>query len=821
MGEGAALLVLKRLADAERDGDRIYAVIRGIAGSSDGKGKGITAPNPVGQKLAVERAWRNAGLDPSLCSLIEGHGTSTRVGDVVELESMRDAFADSGLRPGAIALGSVKSNIGHLKGGAGAAGMLKTVLALRHKVIPPSLHFDRPNPNIDWSSSPFAVNTQLREWELQNGGPRVAGVSAFGFGGTNFHAVLEEHVPGRLTGNGRAQIAVTEDVEGSRGQLHTRPGSDAEAPATVAGKAPLRGALVIGADDEAGLESRLAEALAGAEAGDAPAPAAPDEASLAAAMRVAIDYGDAPELAEKAAQALKAVRSGNPASWKALRGRGIFRGAGKAPPVAFLYTGQGSQYANMLAELREVEPIVAATFDEADRIMRPLLDGRALTDFIFVDPEDPEAVGRAEADLMRTEITQPAVLAVDLALTRLLAAYGITPDFVMGHSLGEYGALVAAGVLSFEQALEAVSARGREMAGLRPQDPGAMAAVSAPLEEVEEAVSRVDGYAVLANINSTAQAVVGGATEAVHRVAEMLEEGGHRVWILPVSHAFHTEIVAGVSEPLRRMLRRLDLSPPRIPVVANVSGELYPTGQGAEEEIVDILGRQVASPVQFVKGLQTLHEQGARVVVETGPKRALHGFASDVLGDDTLALFTNHPKNGDLPSFNQALCGLYASGLGRARESAIKAGEAGAAQAASPPAARARGEFPARPPARRRPRRRDAARAGAHVRRVHGSRARSARRRRAPGPRRAGGDHRRLAGASRHEADLRRRQPRPHPPRRAAHRPDTGAPSPRDSRQAHHPLGQGRWGRGLLRGDRQPARRDQAGRPRRCARPGG
>ncbi len=272
-----------------------------------------------------------------------------------------------------------------------------------------------------------------------------------------------------------------------------------------------------------------------------------------------------------------------------------------------------------------------------------------MTDFIFVDPEDPEAVGRAEADLMRTEITQPAVLAVDLALTRLLAAYGITPDFVMGHSLGEYGALVAAGVLSFEQALEAVSARGREMAGLRPQDPGAMAAASAPLEEVEEAVSRVDGYAVLANINSTAQAVVGGATEAVHRVAEMLEEGGHRVWILPVSHAFHTEIVAGVSEPLRRMLRRLDLSPPRIPVVANVSGELYPTGQGAEEEIVDILGRQVASPVQFVKGLQTLHEQGARVVVETGPKRALHGFASDVLGDDTLALFTNHPKNGDLP----------------------------------------------------------------------------------------------------------------------------------------------------------------------------
>ena len=337
--------------------------------------------------------------------------------------------------------------------------------------------------------------------------------------------------------------------------------------------------------------------------------------------------------------------------------------------MAFLYTGQGSQYANMLAGLRRVEPIVAETFDEADRIMRPLLDGRALSELIFVDPGDPDAVRRAEANLMRTEITQPAVLSVDIALTRLLAAYGITADFLMGHSLGEYGALVVAGVLSFEQALEAVSARGREMSDLETGDPGAMAAVSAPVGEVEEVVRGVDGYAVLANVNSTTQVVVGGATEAVHRVAELLEERGHRVLLLPVSHAFHTEIVAPVSEPLRRMLRRLDLSPPRIPIVANVSGELYPTGPGAEEQIVDLLGRQVASPVQFVKGLRTLREQGARVFVETGPKRALHGFASDVLdGDDTLALFTNHPKNGDLPSFNQALCGLYASGLGLARE---------------------------------------------------------------------------------------------------------------------------------------------------------
>ena len=651
MGEGAALFVIKRLADAERDGDHIYAVVRGISGSSDGKGKGITAPNPIGQRLAMQRAWARSGVDPHACGLIEGHGTSTRVGDVVEVESLGEVFSDAGLRPASVALGSVKSNIGHLKGGAGAAGMLKAALALHHKVLPPSLGFVRPNPNIDWDRSPFAVNTELREWELSNGSPRVAGVSAFGFGGTNFHAVLEEYVPGHIThGNGHSTASVPADI-----------------PAQATAKAPPRGAAVVGADDVAGLAGKLRPILEQAQSGVAPAPEAPEESALRSPERIAIDYADAGELAERAALALKALDSDNPAAWKALAGRGIFRGSGAAGKVAFLYTGQGSQYANMLAELRKTEPIVAETFDEADRIMRPLLDGRALSDLIFVDPSDKDAMAAAEADLMRTEITQPAVLTVDTALTKLLAAYGIGPDLVMGHSLGEYGALIAAGVLTFDAALEAVSARGREMAHVDPEDKGAMAAVFAPLEEVQKVVDEVDGYVVMANVNSSTQVVLGGATEAVERAMELLAERGHQAVRLPVSHAFHTEIVAGAAEPLRETLRRLTLSPPELPVVANVDGELYPMGPGVEEQMVDILGRQVSSPVQFVKGLQTLYEQGARVFVETGPKRALWGFADDVLGDDIRALYTNHPKVGDIPSLNQALCSLWAAGLGVGR----------------------------------------------------------------------------------------------------------------------------------------------------------
>ena len=197
MGEGAALFVLKRLEDAERDGDRIYSVILGIGGSSDGKGKGITAPNPIGQRLAVHRAWEIAGEDPGTVSAIEAHGTSTRVGDATELQSLTDVFGAAGARPRTVALGSVKSNIGHLKAAAGAAGMFKMVRSLHDKVLAPSLHFVDPNPNVDWDTSPFAVNTELREWTTPPSGVRRAGVSAFGFGGTNFHVVLEEHVPGR------------------------------------------------------------------------------------------------------------------------------------------------------------------------------------------------------------------------------------------------------------------------------------------------------------------------------------------------------------------------------------------------------------------------------------------------------------------------------------------------------------------------------------------------------------------------------------------------------------------------------------------------
>ena len=457
------------------------------------------------------------------------------------------------MAPGSIALGSVKSNIGHLKAAAGAAGMLKTTLALHDKVLPPSINFERPNPNLDWTVSPFAVNTELRDWDVaadRSAGRRRERVRLRrhqlppGHGGV--HARPSRHQRRSLLGGGTGRGRAEPD--------RARPASARTGEAAAARGARAR------RGGRGGARQRAPDRAGRGAPGTPPRsdrPRASD--ALRAPERIAIDYADGPDLVAKAELASRVLQAGNPAAWPALRARGIHRGSGSPGKVAFLYTGQGSQYANMLAELRRREPVVAELFEEADAIMAPLLEGRRLSDIIFADPADPAAMARAEEELRRTEIQQPAVITVDTALTRLLGEYGIAPDMVMGHSVGEYAALVSAGALSFEDALEAVSARGREMASLRVEDPGAMAAVMAPLEEAEEIVAGIDGYVVLANINSTHQVVLGGATEAVAEAVAAVQERGHTAIPLPVSHGFHTEIVAPASAPLRAMLERLGL----------------------------------------------------------------------------------------------------------------------------------------------------------------------------------------------------------------------------------------------------------------------
>ena len=278
---------------------------------------------------------------------------------------------------------------------------------------------------------------------------------------------------------------------------------------------------MLGASSVPGLQARLEVAISDARAGNAPPPHAPFPADMAAAERLAIDFGDAEELVKRGEKAARALETDIAPVWMPLASQGIYRGKRKPGKVAFLFPGQGSQYVNMLRELYDLDPIVAETFREADEVMTPLL-GQPLTSYVFVDgpdggPPDKETLAEAEKKLRDTTITQPAVLTVNVALTRLLASYGITPDLVIGHSLGEYGALVAAGVLPFAQALQVVSARGREMSKVSMEDNGCMAAVFAPIAEVEQVLTKLKGYVVLANINSPKQAVIGGATAAVEQ----------------------------------------------------------------------------------------------------------------------------------------------------------------------------------------------------------------------------------------------------------------------------------------------------------------
>ncbi|MRS02898.1 acyltransferase domain-containing protein, partial [bacterium] len=423
---------------------------------------------------------------------------------------------------------------------------------------------------------------------------------------------------------------------------------------------PYQGLFFISADSKDSLKQKLEASFNSIKNGQIPTSKCPTRLEVSRSERLAIDYENPEELIKRCEKALTACETDLPATWSALQAHGIYRGSGTPGKTVFMFPGQGSQYVNMIRDLLEVEPVVRDTFKEADDILTPIL-GRPLTSYIYADGNE-EALAQAEKELKNTTITQPALLTANVALLRLMAKFGFSPDFAIGHSLGEYAALVASGVLTFSEALEVVSARGREMSKIKVEDPGGMAAVSAPLEEVEKVIKAVDGYIVIANVNSPVQSVLGGTSEAIESAISMFKDAGFQAVRIPVSHAFHTKIVAPASEPVRQVIERMHVMAPKIPIVANVTGELYPT---TAAEITDILAKQVASPVQFVKSMQTLYALGARVFVEVGPKRVLNALASDNMKGktDTIVLATNHPRKGGQASFNEALCGLYAAGV--------------------------------------------------------------------------------------------------------------------------------------------------------------
>jgi acyl transferase domain-containing protein/NAD(P)-dependent dehydrogenase (short-subunit alcohol dehydrogenase family)/acyl carrier protein len=647
MGEGAGIFLLKRLSDAKKDGDKIYALIRAVGASSDGKGKGITAPNPKGQRLAIQRGFEAVDYSPQDVGLMEAHGTSTPVGDVVEVQAAIDEF--TGAKPGSVALGSIKSQIGHLKAAAGAASLIKTALAIYNKTLPPSINFNTPNPGIDWKTSPFFVNTDAQDWKSTK--PRRANVSAFGFGGTNFHVLLEEATPETLDYQPSLAAVSSAQLEQAQAVKPMNPKLGGEA-------------LLVRGNDSGAVFNRL-EKLAG-EITDGPLTQLATRVNAETGDKlIGIAAEDAEKLKSKIALVLKNkdndiwTKAPMPFKPKAIR---VGSSAKTTPKIAFLFPGQGSQYVDMIKDLSEKYQIVADTFKEADAIMTKII-GEGLTDILFTKGGESEAEILAKQErIKQTEITQPAVLTADVALLRLMRAYGVDADVVAGHSLGEYGALVAAGVLTFEEALLAVSARGKEMAGVKVEDNGKMAFVAAPLEKVEAILEEIDGYVIAANKNCPTQTVIAGATQPVLDAVKRFSAEGMQSQTIEVSHAFHSEIVAPATAAYARFLETLKIKSPKIPVSSNVTAGYYPQ---EVKKIRELMTKQIAAPVEFISQVERMYEDGVRVFVEMGPKRALTAFVTSTLADkkDVFITASNHPKKGGIQEFNDLLATLAAAGI--------------------------------------------------------------------------------------------------------------------------------------------------------------
>ena len=606
-GEGCGVVVLKRLSQAQKDGDRILALIRGTAINQDGRSSGLTAPNGPSQERVIRAALKNANVEADSIDYVEAHGTGTSLGDPIELHALGAVLAPGGRRTKPLAIGSVKTNVGHLEAAAGIAGLIKVVLSLLHEEIPAHLHLRERNPHVAWHTLPFDIPVEPRPWP-KGPRPRRAGVSSFGFSGTNGHLVVEE-----------APSATAIPHEAPELQIITASATTAAALDVLA---PMVAQYLA-----SGNAPTLAAAAYTANAGRSHFP-----------HRLAVVASNSSDAA--AALTGEKSRQANVYRAEVVSGSGI--------DLAFLFTGQGSQYPGMSRALYEREPVYRAAIDRADELLRIHLDV-PLRAVLFED--------RGAEVLDRTLYTQPALFAVEVALAQLWQSWGITPSAVAGHSVGELAACCVAGLFSFEDGLRLIAGRGRLMQALSAG--GAMAAIHAAGDVVLDALAGDGNRVDVAAFNGPENTVISGPADTVDTLIARFSDAGIRSTRLRVSHAFHSALIDPMLDQFEELARTVTFTPPTVPIISNLTGEVI---SFAEISTPTYWRRQARHAVRFSDGVLAARALGCNTFLEIGPHPTLVQMGQALVAEGAAWIGTLRRGHDDRRQMLTALAQLYVAG---------------------------------------------------------------------------------------------------------------------------------------------------------------